>query len=89
MASPKDSIRLPGEFITWESNTDKNNSTNIRKNSISFLNVPIWTNRSCLKRKLETKNLVTLFLLGKKGDARISAGHKSMAERGYRIQGYV
>jgi hypothetical protein len=37
IASPKDSNRLAGVFITGESNMKTNNSTNIRKNSNSFL----------------------------------------------------
>jgi hypothetical protein len=38
-------------FITEESITNTNNFTNNRKNSISFLGMPIGTRRSCLKKK--------------------------------------
>jgi hypothetical protein len=55
--------RLPGVFITGESITNTNNFMNIRKNSKSLLDVPTGTRRSCLKKKTETNNLVTLFLL--------------------------
>jgi hypothetical protein len=61
MALPKNSNQ-PGVFITGVSMTNTDNSTNIRKNSKSFLIVPNWTRRSCLKKKTETKNLVRLFL---------------------------
>ncbi len=54
--------RLCGVFIAGESITNMNNSTNIRKNSISFLGMPIGTRKSCLMIKPDTKNLVTLFL---------------------------
>jgi hypothetical protein len=47
----KDSYRLPGVFIAGESITNTNNSTNIRKNSKSFLGMPIGTSRSCLMKK--------------------------------------
>jgi hypothetical protein len=47
----RDSSRLPGVFITGESITNTNNSTNIRKNSKSFLGMPFGTRRSCLMKK--------------------------------------
>ncbi len=47
----KDSNRLPGVFIAGELITNTNNSTNIRKNSKSFLGIPIGTRRSCLVKK--------------------------------------
>jgi hypothetical protein len=47
----KDSNRLPGVFIAEESITNTNNSSNTRKNSKSFLGMPIWTWRSCLTKK--------------------------------------
>jgi hypothetical protein len=50
-ASPKDSNRLPGVFISGESITNTNNSTNIRKNSKSFLDVPFGTRISSLNKK--------------------------------------
>ncbi len=50
MALPKDSNQ-PGVFITWESMPNTDNSRNIRKKSKSFLVVPNWTRRSCLKKK--------------------------------------
>jgi hypothetical protein len=59
---PKDSNQLPGGFITGESITDTNNSTNIRKNLKLFLCIPIGTRSSCMIKKPETKNLVTLSL---------------------------
>jgi hypothetical protein len=40
--------QLPGVFITRESITNTNNSTNIRKYSKSFLGLPTGTRRSCL-----------------------------------------
>ncbi len=49
----KDSNRLPGVFITGESITNMNNSTNIRKNSKSVLGMPIGTRRRCLMEKTE------------------------------------
>jgi hypothetical protein len=58
----KDSNRLPGVFIARESITNTNNSTNIRQNSKSFLCLSIGTRRSCLMKKPDMKNLVTLFL---------------------------
>ncbi len=61
-AEPKDSNRLPSVFIAGESITNTNNTTNIQKNSKSFLGMPIGTRRSCLMKKMDTKNLVTLFL---------------------------
>jgi hypothetical protein len=45
---PKDSNLLPGRFITGESITNTNNSTNILKNSKLFLCMPIETSRSCM-----------------------------------------
>jgi hypothetical protein len=51
IASPKDSNRLRGVFIISESIMNTNTFTNIRKNSNSFLNVPIGTRRSSLKEK--------------------------------------
>jgi hypothetical protein len=48
---PKDSNRLPGVFITGESITNMNNSLNIQKKSKPFLDVPIWTGRSGLKKE--------------------------------------
>ncbi len=62
VASPKDSNRLPGIFITGESITNTNNLMIIKKNLKSFLDVPIGTRRSCLKKKLKMKNFVTLSL---------------------------
>ncbi len=47
----RDSNRLPGVFITGESITNTNNSTNILKKSKSFLGLPIGTRRSCLMKK--------------------------------------
>jgi hypothetical protein len=47
----KDSNRLPGVFITGESITNMNNSTNILKNSKSVLGMPIGTRRRCLMKK--------------------------------------
>jgi hypothetical protein len=47
----KDSNRLPGVFITGESITNTNNSTNLRKNSKSVLGMPIGTRRRCLMKK--------------------------------------
>ncbi len=41
----------PGVFITGKSITNKNNSTNIQKNSKSFLGMPTETGRSCLMKK--------------------------------------
>jgi hypothetical protein len=49
--SPKECNRLPGVLIAGKSITNSNNSTNIRKNSKSFLDVPIGTRRSCLQKK--------------------------------------
>jgi hypothetical protein len=49
----RDSNRLPGVYITGESIMNTNNSMNIRKNSKSFLGMPIGTRRSCLKEKTE------------------------------------
>ncbi len=48
---PKDSNQLPGGFITGESITNTNNSTNIRKNSKLFLCMPIGTRSSCMIKK--------------------------------------
>ncbi len=57
------SIRLPGVFISGESITNMNNSTNIQTNSKLFLGMPIGTRRSCfMKKKQGMKNLVTLSL---------------------------
>jgi hypothetical protein len=47
----KDSNWLPGVFIAGESITNTNNSTNIRKNSKSFLDMPIGTRKKCLMKK--------------------------------------
>jgi hypothetical protein len=47
----RDSNRLPGVFITGESITNTNNSTNILKKSKLFLGLPIGTRRSCLIKK--------------------------------------
>jgi hypothetical protein len=47
----RDSNRLPGVFITGESTTNTNNSTNILKKLKSFLDLPIGTRRSCLMKK--------------------------------------
>ncbi len=69
----KDSNRLPDVFIVRESITNTNNSTNIRKNLKSFLGMPIGTRRSCLMKKPDEKNLVTLFLYAR--NAKFS--HKS------------
>jgi hypothetical protein len=62
IALPKDSNRLPGIFITAESIRNTNNSTNIKK-------IEFGPGRDCLdqeklfkEEKLETKNVVTLFL---------------------------
>ncbi len=46
-----DSNRLPGVFITGESITNTNNSTNIIKNLKLFLGLPIGTRISCLMKK--------------------------------------
>jgi hypothetical protein len=63
IASPKASKRLPGEFISGELITNTNNSMNIQKNSISFLDVPIGPGEvHSLKKKPKTKNLVELVL---------------------------
>jgi hypothetical protein len=51
LANLRDSNRLPGVFITGESITHMNNSTNIRKNTKSFLGMPIGTRRSCMMIK--------------------------------------
>jgi hypothetical protein len=48
---PRYSNQLPGVFITGESIMNTKNSTNIIKSSKSFLDVPIWTMRSCLIKK--------------------------------------
>jgi hypothetical protein len=45
--------RLPGVFITGESITNTNNSTNIRKNSKLFLGMLIGIRKSCLMKKTE------------------------------------
>jgi hypothetical protein len=47
----KDSNRLPGVFIAGESITNTNNSTNIRKNLKSVLDMPNGTSRRCLMKK--------------------------------------
>ncbi len=47
----KDSNRLHGVFIAGELITNTKNSTNIRKNSKSFLGMPIGTRRSCSMKK--------------------------------------
>ncbi len=63
VAPPKVSYRLPGIFITGESITNTNNYLMIIKKKLkSFLDVLIGTRRSCLKKKLEMKNFVTLSL---------------------------
>jgi hypothetical protein len=54
--------RLPGCEYTGESITNSNNSSNIRKNSKSFLGVSNETRRKCFMKKAESKNLVTLSL---------------------------
>jgi hypothetical protein len=51
IASPKDSNRLSSEFITGESIMNTNNFTNIRKKSKLFLDVPIGTRGTSLKKK--------------------------------------
>jgi hypothetical protein len=51
IAESKDSNRLPDVFITGESITNTNNSTNIQKNSKSVLGMPIGTRRRCLMKK--------------------------------------
>jgi hypothetical protein len=43
--------RLPGVYIAGESITYTNNSTNIRKNSKSFLGMSIGTRGSCWMKK--------------------------------------
>jgi hypothetical protein len=43
--------QLPSVFITGESITNTNNSTNIRKTSKSFLGMPIRNRRSCSMKK--------------------------------------
>ncbi len=45
--------RLPGSEYTGESITNSNNSSNIRKNSKSFLGVSNGTRRRCLIKKPE------------------------------------
>jgi hypothetical protein len=58
-------IAPPGAFITGESLTNTNNSTNIRKNSKSFLEMPIASRKNCLKKKTreeKSRDTVTLFL---------------------------
>jgi hypothetical protein len=48
----KECFRLPSVFITGESIMNMNNSRNIQKNLILFLDMPIRTRRSCLKKKI-------------------------------------
>jgi hypothetical protein len=67
-------IDFPGVFITRESTTNMKNTTNIRKKSKWFLDMPIWTRRSCLKQETETKNLVTMSLRNILSIARILVG---------------
>ena len=47
--------RLPGSEYTGESITNSNNSSNIRKNSKSFLGVSNGTRRRCLMKKTGVK----------------------------------
>ncbi len=47
--------RLPGSEYTGESITNSNNSSNIRKNSKSFLGVSKGTRRRCLMKKTRVK----------------------------------
>ncbi len=47
----KDSNRFLGVFIAEESIRNPNNSMNIKKNSKSFLGMPIETRGSCLMKK--------------------------------------
>jgi hypothetical protein len=47
--------RLPGSEYTEESITNSNNSSNIRKNSKSFLGVSNGTRRRCLIKKTSFK----------------------------------
>jgi hypothetical protein len=47
--------RLPGSEYTRESITNSNNSSNIRKNSKSFLGVSNGTRRRCLMKKTGVK----------------------------------
>ncbi len=47
--------RLPGSEYTGESITNWNNSSNIRKNSKSFLGVSNGTRRRCLMKKTGVK----------------------------------
>jgi hypothetical protein len=54
--------RLPGSEYTRVSITNSNNSSNIQKNSKSFLGVSNGTRRRCLMKKTRVKNLVTLSL---------------------------
>jgi hypothetical protein len=51
----RDANGLPGVFITGESITNTNSSTNIPKNLESFLGMPIGTRRSCLMKKTEVE----------------------------------
>ena len=51
----RDSNRLPGVFITGESITNSNISTNIRTNSKSFLGMSTGIRRSCLMKKTGDK----------------------------------
>jgi hypothetical protein len=60
---PGQESRLAGVFTTGESIMNANNSTNMRRNSKSFLGMPTGTRRSCvMKKKPEAKNLVVLSL---------------------------
>jgi hypothetical protein len=62
IASPKDLNWLPGVFVSGESITNSNNSTNIWKYLKSFLDVPIGTKSSSLKKKTSDEKFCTLFL---------------------------
>jgi hypothetical protein len=62
MAPPPRPKRLHGVENTGESITNTIDSTNILLNSKLFLGMCIETRRSCLTKKPDTKNLVTLFL---------------------------
>ncbi len=54
--------RLPGGEYTGKSITNTNNSTNIRLDSKSSPGMYKGTRKSCLMKKPESKNLVTLSL---------------------------
>ncbi len=82
----KDSNRLPGVFIAGESITNTNKSTNIRKNSKSFLGMPIGTRRSCLLKKTVHEKSRETVPLRQKGHDRSKKNDVSREGKKYHFQ---